>query len=590
MNVLQRFQQTLHHALTGLVSDPTPYAVQVKATGDGRHGDYQANCAMALNKILGMPPREIAQKIKDRLTLGDWLEAPEIAGPGFLNFRIRLDFLADQVRQMASDERLGVQLPEKPRTLVIDFSSPNVAKPMHVGHLRSTILGDALSRLFRFLGHKVITDNHLGDWGAQFGILLYGYKNYLDREAFEKDPVQELARLYILVRGKMKKDEDDEVAADDPVSQACREETARLHAGDEENRRLWTLFMPFCYAYIARVYKLLNISFDHQLGESFYQPMLGQVVEDMQARGLAQVSDGAVVVFFGENEPPALIRKRDGAFTYTTTDLATIRYRVEQFHPDTILYVVDSRQALHFKQLFGIAVRWGFDKVDLEHIPFGFVLGLDHKPISTRAGGGEALSRLLQEAMDEALKVYERNCQESRDKGEAVLELSDAGKQRLAEVIGMGAVKYADLCQNRTSDYIFNLEKMLTMQGNTATYMQYAYVRNRAIFRKGNVNAGELRRNPPPLQLVKPEERNLALQLLRLEDALLAAAQEYKPSQVTTYLWDLCKAYSSFFAACPVLKAETPELRQSRLVLCDVTARVIQRCLDLLGIQTVEEM
>jgi arginyl-tRNA synthetase len=599
MNVLQRFQQTLHQALTGLVGDPTPYAAQVKATGDGRHGDYQANCAMALAKVLGMPPREVAQKIKDRLDLGDWLEAPEIAGPGFLNFRLRSDFLAAQVRCMAADERLGVQLPVKPRSLVIDFSSPNVAKPMHVGHLRSTIIGDALARLFRFLGHEVVTDNHLGDWGTQFGILLYGYKHFLDREAFEKDPVEELARLYIAVRQRMKKvkknedDEEEEVAPDDPVAQACRDETAKLHAGDAENLRLWQQFLPSCHAYIARAYKLLHISFDHQLGESFYQPMLAKVVEDLRNKGLAVESQGALVIHSeagDEKEPPAIVRKRDGAFTYHTTDLATIKYRVEHFHPDTILYVVGTPQAFHFKQLFGIARRWGYDKVDLEHIQFGSVLGDDRRPFKTREGRGEALARLLHEAMDEAIKVYERNCQEMREHGEEVMELGYADKQHLAEVIGVGAVKYADLFQNRTSDYVFSFEKMLAMTGNTGTYMQNAYVRNRAIFRKGNIDPEKLRRQPPAVQLVKAEERQLALQLLRLEDALLAAAADYKPSLITTYLWDLCKAYSSFYTACPVLKAETPELRQSRLLLCDVTARVIQRSLDLLGIQTVEEM
>ncbi len=516
------------------------------------------------------------------------------------------DFLAAQVRRIEVDDRLGVHVVQQPRTIVIDFSSPNVAKPMHVGHLRSTIIGDALARLLRFLGHNVITDNHLGDWGTQFGILLYGYKHYLDQEAFAKDPVHELARLYIHVRGLMKKDEDDEVAEDDPINQACRDETAKLHAGDEENLRLWKQFMPACYDYIARVYKVLDIAFDYQHGESFYHPMLGRVVEDLQNKGIAKASKGAIVVFIGDRgvemtppseedpkskkQPPAMIRKRDGAFTYTTSDLATIRYRMEHFHPDAILYVVGTPQEFHFKQLFTIARHWGYDKVELEHVQFGSVLGEDGRPFRTRAGGTEALSRLLHEAMDEAIKVYERNCQEGRERGEEVMELGYADKQHLAEVVGVGAVKYADLSQNRASDYIFSFEKMLAMTGNTATYMQNAYVRTRAIFRKGNIDAEELRRDPPPVRLTKPEERLLALQLLRLEDALLAAAEDYKPSQITSYLWDLCKAYSSFYVACPVLKAETPELRQSRLVLCDVTARVIQRCLDFLNIKTVEEM
>jgi len=603
MHLLQRFQQTLHRALTGLVDDAAIYSSQVKPTQDAKHGDYQANCAMALQKVLGKPPREIAALIKDRIDLGDWLEAPEIAGPGFLNFRIKSDWLAQQVRVMASDERLGVQLPEQPRTLVIDFSSPNVAKPMHVGHLRSTIIGDALARLFRFLGHKVITDNHLGDWGTQFGMLLYGYKNFLDREAFEKDPVHELARLYLKVRQLSKaaeNEEEEEERAEKfteeqrqaalAVVNSYQQEAAKLHAGDEENLRLWRLFMPHAYEYIARVYRLLDIHFDQQLGESFYHPMLGTVVEDLLNKGIAQASMGAVAVLYGEKEPPALVRYKNGAYTYTTSDLATIRYRSEQWHPDTILYIVDTRQALHFKYLFDIARRWGYDKVNLLHVAFGSVLGPDRKPIKTRAGGGEALSSLLHEAMAEGLKVYEKNCQEDREQGKEVKELSAAEKRHLAEVIGLGAVKYADLSQNRLSDYVFSYEKMLEMKGNTATYMQYAYVRNRSIFRKGKVNPEHLRDDPPAVQLSCPEERALAVQLLRFQDALQMAADDYKPSQITTYLWDLAKAYSTFFDACQVLKAETPELRQSRLVLCDVTARVLQKALDLLGIRTVEEM
>jgi arginyl-tRNA synthetase len=590
MLLLQRFQNALAQALTGLVDDPAPFAAQVKATQDSRHGDYQANCAMALSKVLGKPPREIAQLLKDRLPRGDWLEEPQVAGPGFLNFRLRSDWMAAQLRAMAADERLGVQPVEKPRTYVIDYSSPNVAKPMHVGHLRSTIIGDSLTRLLRFLGHTVITDNHLGDWGLQFGILLYGYKHFVNKEAFDKDPVQELARLYLHVRGLMKGEEDED--GEDPVAQACREETAKLHAGDEENRRLWQLFMPACYEEIGAIYRRLGVQFDQQLGESFYQPMMPSVVEDLERRGVAEVSQGAVVVFCGnrEGEPPAIIRKRDGAFTYTTSDLATIRYRMEQWQPDAILYLVGFPQEAHFRNLFVIARRWGYDKVELTHVAFGSVLGATGRVIKTREGGAVTLEELLDEAVAEARKVYEQNCQESRERGEEVVELDEAGKRQIAEVVGIGAVKYADLSQNRTSDYTFSFDKMLAMNGNTATYMQYAYARNRSIFRKGNVDPAVLRREPLPVLLPKPEERALGLQLLRFQDALLAAAADYKPSQITTYLWDLAKTYSGFFQNCPVLKAETPELRNSRLLLCDLTARVIQRGLDLLGIRTVERM
>jgi arginyl-tRNA synthetase len=462
---------------------------------------------------------------------------------------------------------------------------------MHVGHLRSTIIGDALARLLRFLGHRVIADNHLGDWGTQFGILLYGYKHFVNPEAFTADPVQELARLYLHVRKLFRQpDAEDAEDAADPVQEACRQETAKLHAGDPENVRLWQSFMPACYEEIDRIYRRLDIHFDHTHGESFYQPMLADVVSSLEQKGIAQPSEGAVVVFFGEGEPPAIVRKRDGAFTYTTSDLATIRYRAEEWNPQSVLYVVDARQALHFRNLFEVARRWGYDRVELEHISFGSVLGKNRSPLKTREGGVPDLEGLLDDAVAEAARVYEALCQERRERGEEVPELSPEELQQVQEVVGLGAVKYADLSQNRTSDYVFDVVKMTATVGNTATYMQYAYVRNRGIFRKGGVDPASLRADPPLPSLGAPDERALALQLVRLGDTLDAAAAEFKPSLITSYLWDLSKAYSGFFQNCPVLKAETPELRQSRLVLCDVTARVLQRCLDLLGIRTVERM
>jgi arginyl-tRNA synthetase len=590
MNLLPRLQHSLHDALTGLVADPAPFAALLKTAQDARHGDYQANCAMALAKQLNRPPREVAGLIAERLAALDWLEKPEIAGPGFINLRLRTDWLATQLQIMAADERLGVEPPARVKTFVIDFGGPNVAKPMHVGHLRSTIIGDALVRLLRYLGHHVIGDNHIGDWGTQFGILLYGYKHFLDEEAFREDPVAELARLYKHVRSLIRRLDDGEEDPTDPIMICCREETARLHAGDPENNRLWKAFMPACYAELERMYRRLDVHFDHILGESFYHPMLPGVVEDLLARGIATVSEGAVVVFFGEGEPPALVRKSDGAYTYTTTDLATVKYRVEQWHPDAILYVVDARQAYHFKGIFDVCRRWGVDQVQLEHVQFGSVLGDDRKPFKTREGKSAALEDLLDEGVTAAAAAYASLRQEARDLGYEVPELTPQEQQVVAEVVGLGAIKYADLSQNRTSDYVFSWPKMLAMSGNTGTYMQYAYARNRAILRKSGEDTAPLRSNPPLPELKHPEERALALQLLRFPDALLSAAADYRPSQITAYLWDLAKTFSGFNQNCPVLKAETPQLRHSRLLLCDLTARVIQRGLDLLGIRTVERM
>jgi arginyl-tRNA synthetase len=588
MHLAQVVQQELRRALSGLVPDVEPYAAMVRPTQDAKHGDYQANCAMPLAKVLGKKPRDLAQEIAERLPTDGPLEKPEVAGPGFINVRFRRDWLAGAAQAIGKDPRVGVAPVTDKKTFVIDFSGPNVAKPMHVGHLRSSIIGDSLARLLRFLGHAVVTDNHLGDWGTQFGILLYGYKNHLDRAAFTADPVRELARLYILVRKQMKSDEDEDGA--DPVAEACRLETAKLHAGDPENVRLWKGFMPACMEEIERVYRRLDVTFDHTLGESFYNPMLPGVVEDLLARGIAQQSEGAVAIFFREKEPPALIRKRDGAFTYTTTDLATIRYRNETWKPDAILYVVDFRQGLHFKNLFTAARRWGYDKVAFEHVSFGSVMGKDGKPIKTREGGAVELGTLLDEAVQRASEVYEENARESRERGRELVDLSDDEKREVYEAIGVGAVKYADLSQNRTSDYKFDLEKMVAMQGNTATYMQYAYARNRSIFRKADANVSLYRTTPPPVYLETDYERALVLQLLRLEETLHQAAAEYQPSVITSYLWDLAKTYSGFFQNCPVIDASTPLLRESRLLLCDLTARVLQQCLALLGIRTVERM
>jgi arginyl-tRNA synthetase len=603
MKILDQIQDQFRVALAGLTPDVEKYVAMVKPAQNPQHGDYQANCAMSLAKELGKKPRDVAVQLAERLPLGELLEKPEVAGPGFINLRLSKDWIAARLREMARDERLGVQPATPPRTVVIDYSSPNVAKPLHVGHLRSTIIGDALTRLLRFLGHKVVTDNHLGDWGLQFGMLLYGYKHFRDEEAFKADPVRELARLYKEVRKlidpaekvedkpeKAREYSPEELERSRQVLAACREETTKLHAGDEENLRLWRMFMPWCLEELNQIYRRLDITFDHTLGESYYNPSLPGVVDELLKAGVAQVSDRAVVVFLGEERPPALVRSSHGAYTYTTSDLATIRHRVQSWAPDDILYVVDFRQALHFQNLFEVAWRWGLDKIRLEHVSFGSVLGEDRKPLSTREGGAIELAKLLNEAVERAGQAYEQTRQERRERGEEVPELSDKERREVEEVVGLGAVKYADLCQNRTSDYVFSWDKMLAMNGNTATYMQYSYARNRSIFRKGGENVEPLRREPPLPSLETLEERALGLKLLQLEETLTAAGAELQPHLITGYLWELSKSFSKFFQECPVLKAETPELRRSRLLLCDLTGRVIQLCLSLLGIRTVERM
>ena len=604
-----------------MVPDVEPAVAMIRPTQDAKHGDYQANCAMSLAKALGKKPRDIAQEIVNRLDLGDLLEKPEIAGPGFINLRLQSGWLAKQLQAIAADDRLGVVKysplapggrgvggeGEAAKTYVIDYSSPNVAKPLHVGHLRSTIIGDAITRLLRFLGHTVITDNHLGDWGTQFGILLYGYKNLLDKTSYSKDPIRELSRIYIEVRKLIGNEDEDE--ARNPIADACRAETAKLHHGDPENVALWQEFMPHCLAEIHEVYAKLGIlPFDHEHGESFYNPMLPGVVEALLQSKVAEPgNDGAIIIRFTENNV-ALIRKRDGAFTYTTSDLATIQYRMEHFKPDGLLYVVDFRQGQHFANLFEAAKRWGVtgqslpsphrgrgvggegDAVEMTHISFGSVLGATGKPISTRKGDGTELIDLINKAVELGLQKYEESHAERKAQGHDVPELTDQVKHAIAETVGIGAVKYADLSQNRTSDYKFDYDKMLATEGNTATYMQYAYARNRSIFRKAELDPQTLRINPPAVLLETPYERALAMQLLKLEESLLASAAEYEPSKVTAYLWDLAKTYSGFFQNCPVIRAESEVLKAGRLLLCDLTARVLQQCLQLLGINTVERM
>ncbi len=629
----------------------------VRPSQDAKFGDYQANCAMPLGKRLGKSPREVAQEIVEQLEWADLGPSPEIAGPGFINLRLSETWLADQLAQAAHDERLGVATADPQRTYVVDYSAPNVAKPMHVGHIRSTVIGDSLYRTLTFLGHRVIGDNHLGDWGTQFGMIIYGFRHFRDEAAYRKSPVDELARLYRLVRqlldyhegrarltellaqvvrdqealarhaaeavagdpkgekkankalkrledalqksraeaGALRKrqtaiEQDAElsslVAAHPDIAQAVLAETARLHAGDAENLRLWREFMPACLEAIDTMYCRLGVKFDHTLGESFYHDRLAGVVDDLLRRGIARESEGAICVFVEDSPAPMIVRKRDGAYLYATTDLATIQYRMQTWSPDAILYVVDHRQSDHFRLLFAVAWQWGCGDVEFQHISFGTVLGEDGRPFKTRSGDTVGLSGLLDEAVARAYQVV---CSLDDEKPQGA-ELAEDERRRIAEVVGLSAIKYADLSQNRTSDYVFSFDKMVALRGNTATYMQYAYTRVRGIFRKGEVDVESLRRRRPTILLNQPAERALGLELLRFSEALQFTVADYRPNQLTTYLFDLANRFSTFFEECPVLKAETAELRDSRLQLCDLTARTIKQGLELLGIEVVERM
>jgi arginyl-tRNA synthetase len=574
-----RVAQAVHASFS-----PVPPAPYIRPCPDSRHGDFQTNAALVLAKETQANPREIAARLAEALVLDDVAEKPEIAGPGFLNFRLKPGYLATQIMRRWADARLGVPAVAEPETLVIDFSSPNIAKEMHVGHLRSTVLGDALARLYRFLGHHVITDNHLGDWGTAFGMILFGYKRDGDPERLKEDPFGHLEGIYRRVQ--------EEAKADEGVREAAKRELVLLQQGDAGNRELWNQFLKYSLEALDGIYRCLGVRFDHTLGESFYNDALPGVVADLLKLGIARDSEGAVAIFSDGKLPqkddpflvsrdgrfddnPLLIRKSDGGYNYATTDLATIRHRHDQFHADRVLYVVDGRQQMHFRQLFAAARRWGYDGMKFEHVWFGAILGADKKPIKTRDGGDVKLKALLAEAEERAGKII----------AEKRPELPEAERAALGRVVGLGALKYADLAQNRNLDYVFSWEKLLAFDGNTAPYAQNAYVRIRSMFRK----AGLAQAPAAEVKLTEPDELALAGRLLDFADSVHLAASEYRPHYLCLYLFELATLFHRFYESCPVLTA--PEaVRDSRLVLCDLTARTLRLGLDLLGIEVIEQM
>jgi len=529
---------------------------------DPKFGDYQANGIMAVAKARKENPRALAEQIIRQLDVANLCEPPTVAGAGFINFKLKPDFVAQQIDQAGRDDRHGVPAAAQPKTIVIDFSSPNVAKPMHVGHIRSTILGDSLARIGIFLGHRVITDNHIGDWGTQFGMLIIGWKQFRNDAALAADPIGELERLYKFINDKP--DLRDEAKA----------ELVKLQQGDAENLAIWHKIIELSLLEFAKTYRRLGVSFDHTLGESFYNPQLPAVVADLRQRGLAVESDGALCIFFPGQETPLIVQKADGAFLYGTTDLATLKYRIEQWQPDEIVYVTDARQQLHFQQVFAAAKKWFPATPDLRHVYFGSILGADGKPLKTRSGQNVKLGELLDEAEERALAVVtEKNP-----------ELPAEVHRQIARAVGIGAVKYADLSQNRTTDYVFSWDKMLAMNGNTGPYLQYAYVRVQSIFRKAGAATGNT-----PVTLVHPAELDLAKHILRFSDALETVLADDKPNWLTSYLYELASKFSAFYDNCPVIQSAEPT-RTSRLALCRLTADILKRGLNLLGIDVIEQM
>ncbi len=544
--------------------------ITVVASSDAAFGDYQCNAAMALARQMKKPPRAIAQAVVNHKPWHAAVAVMDLAGPGFINIKLREDWLTGRLEEMARDERLGVASPGASRTVVLDYSSPNVAKPMHIGHIRSTVIGNALDRLYRFLGYRVIADNHLGDWGTQFGILIMGYRNFLDRQKLAESPVEELERIYVLSYEKS------EASAEWKTQ--CRQELVKLQSGDQENLALWKQFVALSISEFEHMYRRLGVKFDLTRGESFYHARLPATIARLEQQGLARESEGALVVFLEEEKlPVCIVRKSDGAFNYAATDIATVLSRTEEFQPELVVYVTDERQQLHFAQIFAICKRLGIP-THLEHVWFG-LMRLPEGTFSTRQGNVIKLEKLLDEAESRALAVVR----------ETSPQMPADQQKEVARAVGIGAVKYADLSQNPQSLVTFSWDKALALNGNSAPYLQYAYARIRSVEDKYRDQFPGKDPAACHLALHESVERQLAIHLARFAEVVPLAARMAKPSALADYLYELAGLYNSFYQNVPFLKA--PEgVRESRVRLCGLVARVLGQGLHLLGIETPERI
>lgn len=576
MNIQALLAEKVSQAMVA-AGAPADCEPQVRQSAKPQFGDYQANGVMAVAKKLGMPPRQLAEQLLEKLDLSGIAEKVEIAGPGFINIFLARDWLQTQIDSALASSRLGIPQQES-QTIVIDYSAPNVAKEMHVGHVRSTIIGDAAARTLTFLGHHVIRANHVGDWGTQFGMLIA----FLERKQNENHEEIALADLENFYReAKRTYDEDPEFA------ERARRYVVKLQGGDEYCRKMWKRLVDITMSQNQKVYDRLNVTLQREdvMGESLYNDMLPGIVADLKAKGLAVEDDGATVVYLDEfknkeGEPMGvIIQKKDGGYLYTTTDIACAKYRYETLHADRVLYYIDSRQHQHLLQAWTIVRKAGYvpDAVPLEHHAFGMMLGKDGKPFKTRAGGTIRLSDLLDEAVSRARTLIAGKNP----------DMPDSELSQLAEVVGIGAVKYADLSKSRTTDYIFDWDLMLAFEGNTAPYMQYAYSRVISIFRKAGIDENAVQGQ---VIIGEPREAALAARLLQFEETLLQVVRDGTPHVMCSYLYDLAGLFSGFYEHCPVLAAPDENTRNSRLKLALLTARTLKQGLDTLGIQTVERM
>ena len=570
LRIEKYIEEVFMTAIHKLYPDKELKPIEISIATNEKFGDFQTNFAMMNSKIIGGNPRKIAEEIVNEIgTCNHLIEKLEIAGPGFINIFLKDEYLGEYVSKMTTEKFEYTELNTK-GDVIIDYSSPNIAKRMHIGHLRSTIIGDAVKRLYNFLGYHTVADNHIGDWGTQFGKLIIGYRKWLDKEAYEKNPIEELERVYV----EFSKESENDPSLDD----LAREELKKLQDGDKENYALWQEFIKVSLDEYNKLYNRMGITFDTYYGESFYHNMMPSVLDELVEKGLAVEDQGAKVVFFDEkdNLHPCIVQKKDGAFLYSTSDIATVKFRKENYDINRLIYLTDERQQDHFKQFFKITEMLGWD-IEKIHIWFGIMRFADGV-FSTRKGNVIRLEQLLDEGKKRALEVIE----------EKNPSLSNEEKNNIAEVVGVGAIKYADLSQNRQSPIIFEWDKVLSFEGNTAPYLQYSYARIQSIKKKAE-EMGKVITSDTKIVIKDKIERNLVTFLTLFPTMVLKAGETYKPNLLTDYLFDLAKKFNTFYNACPILNQED-EILLSRLLIADRTAEILRQGLDLLGIRTVDRM
>ena len=536
-------------------------------------GDFQTNFAMMNSKAIGKNPREIATTLVENFKENDLIEKLEIAGPGFINIHLKNNFLNNELKKI-DNEKYDFSFLNVDETVIIDYSSPNIAKRMHIGHLRSTIIGDAIKRILDFIGFKTISDNHIGDWGTQFGKLIVAYNKWLDKEAYEADPIGELERIYVLFSDEAKKDP--------TLEDVARNELRKLQMGDEQNNKLWKEFIEISLKEYNKVYDRLGVKFDHYFGESFYNDMMPDVLEELKEKNIAKEDQGALVVFFEEDKlPPALVQKKDGSFLYATSDLATIKFRKNELNVDKAVYVTDERQQNHFKQVFEISEMLGAPyNYEKSHVYFGIMRFGDGMIFSSRSGNIIRLVDLLDEAKKQVKSVID----------EKNPNIPEDEKEKIAEIVGTGAIKYFDLSQNRTSDILFTWDKVLSFEGNTGPYLQYTYARIQSILRKLKEENISVENNDIILNDMFDIERELAVALLRFPQTVVKSYETYRPNIIADYLFDTAKLFNNFYNSKSILKETDKKVMDARILLAQKTASILKQGLNLLGIETVDRM